>query len=201
MKTVPSPLALLALLALFAPMQASLPSSTDQPSASPTASLVLGGGCFWCVEALYERLDGVIAVTSGYAGGSVPNPSYKGVCSGTTGHAEVVRIDYDPGVVTLSTLLDFFWVAHDPTTLNRQGADVGTQYRSIILYSDEAQRQAALASMETARKGFEKPIVTELAPLTEFYPAEVEHQDYFRNNPNAPYCRFVIAPKVKKLES
>lgn len=182
-------------------MEASSPKASDVPATPESASLVLGGGCFWCVEALYERLDGVIAVTSGYAGGAIPNPSYKEVCSGTTGHAEVVRIDFDPTVVSLSTLLDFFWVAHDPTTLNRQGADVGTQYRSIILYSDEAQRLAAAASMEAAQKKRDEAIVTELAPLTDFYPAEIEHQDYFRNNPNAPYCRFVIAPKVKKLES
>jgi peptide-methionine (S)-S-oxide reductase len=180
-------------------------AETDRPSPpeapSKAASLVLGGGCFWCVEALYERLEGVIGVVSGYAGGSVPNPTYKAVCSGSTGHAEVVRIDFDPQLVSLRELLDFFWVAHDPTTLNRQGADVGTQYRSIILYADAEQKIAAEASLGAAAKQFSKPIVTELAPLTEFYPAEVEHQDYFQNNLNAPYCRFVIAPKLKKLES
>jgi peptide-methionine (S)-S-oxide reductase len=201
MKTLSSSLALLVLLVLLPAMQA----ETDRPSPpeapSKAASLVLGGGCFWCVEALYERLEGVIGVVSGYAGGSVPNPTYKAVCSGSTGHAEVVRIDFDPQLVSLRELLDFFWVAHDPTTLNRQGADVGTQYRSIILYADAEQKIAAEASLGAAAKQFSKPIVTELAPLTEFYPAEVEHQDYFQNNLNAPYCRFVIAPKLKKLES
>lgn len=201
MKSFFSPLALLGLLGLLACMDASSPPSTDIAHSTTSASLVLGGGCFWCVEALYERIDGVRAVVSGYAGGSTPNPSYKAVCSGTTGHAEVVRIDFDPTVVSLSTLLDFFWVAHDPTTLNRQGADVGTQYRSVIFYADEGQRLAALASMEAGQKKWDDPIVTQLVPLTDFYPAETEHQDYFRNNPNAPYCRFVIAPKVKKLES
>ncbi|MEY3000407.1 MAG: hypothetical protein RL648_621 [Verrucomicrobiota bacterium] len=200
MKTLSS-LALLVLLVFLPAMQA----ETDRPSPpeapSKAASLVLGGGCFWCVEALYERLEGVIGVVSGYAGGSVPNPTYKAVCSGSTGHAEVVRIDFDPQLVSLRELLDFFWVAHDPTTLNRQGADVGTQYRSIILYADAEQKIAAEASLGAAAKQFSKPIVTELAPLTEFYPAEVEHQDYFQNNLNAPYCRFVIAPKLKKLES
>jgi peptide-methionine (S)-S-oxide reductase len=201
MKTLSSSLALLVLLVFLPAMQA----ETDRPSPpeapSKAASLVLGGGCFWCVEALYERLEGVIGVVSGYAGGSVPNPTYKAVCSGSTGHAEVVRIDFDPQLVSLRELLDFFWVAHDPTTLNRQGADVGTQYRSIILYADAEQKIAAEASLGAAAKQFSKPIVTELAPLTEFYPAEVEHQDYFQNNLNAPYCRFVIAPKLKKLES
>ena len=200
MKTLSS-LALLVLLVFLPAMQAETDRPSPSEAPSKAASLVLGGGCFWCVEALYERLDGVIGVVSGYAGGSVPNPTYKAVCSGSTGHAEVVRIDFDPQLVSLRELLDFFWVAHDPTTLNRQGADVGTQYRSIILYADAEQKFAAEASLSAAAKQFSKPIVTELAPLTDFYPAEVEHQDYFQNNPNAPYCRFVIAPKLKKLES
>lgn len=166
-----------------------------------TDSLVLGGGCFWCVEAVYESLKGVQSVESGYAGGTTPNPSYREVTSGQTGHAEVVRITFDPEVVTTGELLEFFWRAHDPTTLNRQGADVGTQYRSIILYQSEAQKAAAEASLKAAQEGFSKPIVTEMVPLDTFYPAEAYHQDYFRNNPNAPYCQYVIAPKLKKLES
>ncbi len=164
-------------------------------------SIILGGGCFWCVEALYETLDGVISVESGYAGGSQPNPTYQEVCTGTTGHAEVVKIVFNPQVVSLESLLDFFWQAHDPTTLNRQGADVGPQYRSIILYRDEQQKRAAEASMQKAAKRFSDPIVTEISKLGTFYLAEKYHQDYFQNNRNAPYCRFVIAPKLKKLES
>lgn len=200
MKTIIRSLALCAFLISVYTMDANTNRSPSSEQ-NNTASLVLGGGCFWCVEALYERLDGVQSVISGYAGGSVPNPSYKAVCSGTTGHAEVVKIEFDPAVISLRSLIDFFWEAHDPTTLNRQGADVGTQYRSVILYADKDQEQAARDSLDAARARFEQPIVTQIAPLENFYPAEVDHQDYYRNNPNAPYCRFVIAPKLKKLES
>ena len=180
-----------------------LPAMTQGETADKPAtdSIVLGGGCFWCVEALYETLDGVTAVQSGYAGGTVPEPTYEAVCSGKTGHAEVVRIDFNPETISLRELIDFFWEAHDPTTLNRQGADVGTQYRSIILYRNEEQKSVAKASMEAARERFSQPIVTQLEALETFYPAEAYHQDYFENNPNAPYCRYVIAPKLKKLES
>lgn len=200
MKSLICSLALGAFLISVSNMDANTNPSPPNKT-SDTASLVLGGGCFWCVEALYERMDGVQSVVSGYAGGATPNPSYKAVCSGTTGHAEVVKIEFDPAVISLRSLIDFFWEAHDPTTLNRQGADVGTQYRSIILYADDEQEKAAKASLEAAQAKLEKPIVTEIAPLEDFYPAEVDHQDYYRNNPNAPYCRFVIAPKLKKLES
>lgn len=187
-------------LALFG-IAASLPFMHADDSVSETDSIILGGGCFWCVEALYETLDGVLSVESGYAGGHVPNPTYREVCNGTTGHAEVVEIVFDPSKVALGEILDFFWEAHDPTTLNRQGADVGTQYRSIILYRNEAQREAAIASRNTAAGQFADPIVTEIVQLEKFHIAEKYHQDYFRNNRNAPYCRFVIAPKLKKLES
>jgi len=162
-------------------------------------SLVLGGGCFWCTEAAYELLPGVKAVVSGYSGGAADNPTYEEVCSGDTGHAEVVRIDFDPAVVSLETLLDFFWKIHDPTTLNRQGADVGTQYRSAIFYKDEVQKKAAEASLARANPGWGGKIVTQIAPLVKFYPAEAYHQDYFRNNPHAGYCRAVIKPKIDKL--
>lgn len=164
-------------------------------------SVVLGGGCFWCVEALYETLDGVISVESGYSGGSVPNPTYQEVCSGSTGHAEVVRIQFDPARISLDDILDFFLEVHDPTTLNRQGADVGTQYRSIILCASEEQKTAALQSLKRAQANYKNPIVTEIARLETFYSAEKYHQDYYQNNKNAPYCRFVITPKLKKLES
>jgi peptide-methionine (S)-S-oxide reductase len=194
------------LLGLFAlPVSALYPNDTDLSSkmtkeTTSLPSLIVGGGCFWCVEAVYETLDGVLETVSGYAGGHVDDPSYKAVTSGRTGHAEVVKITYDPEKITLDELLDFFWIAHDPTTLNRQGADTGTQYRSIILYQDEAQKAAAEASKAKASDTFEDPIVTEIVPLKKFYPAEGYHQDYYANNQNQPYCRYVIAPKLKKLE-
>ncbi|HEY0946811.1 MAG TPA: peptide-methionine (S)-S-oxide reductase MsrA [Opitutaceae bacterium] len=171
-------------------------------SAAETKSefLVLGGGCFWCTEAAYELLPGVNAVVSGYAGGKNAHPSYEEVCSGATGHAEVIRIEFDPAVTSLETLLDYFWQVHDPTTLNRQGADEGTQYRSIILYADEAQKRAAAASLAKANPGWGGRIVTEIKPLDTFYPAEAYHQDYFKKNPNAGYCRVVIKPKIDKLK-
>lgn len=160
----------------------------------------LGGGCFWCLEALYETFDGVKAVTSGYAGGHKSNPSYKQVCGGDTGHAEVVQIEYDPTKITYDQILEIFWDIHDPTTLNRQGADVGTQYRSIILYHNEAQKQAADKSKLAASKKYKEPITTEIVPLKTFYTAEDYHQDYFRKNPHAPYCAYVISPKLQKLQ-
>ncbi|MBN2048865.1 MAG: peptide-methionine (S)-S-oxide reductase MsrA [Spirochaetales bacterium] len=161
---------------------------------------VLGGGCFWCLEAIYERVKGVLAVESGYAGGITKNPTYEQVCSGNTGHAEVVRITFDPAVISYREIIDLFWRVHDPTTLNRQGADTGTQYRSIILFADEKQESSARQSLEEARGAFRQPIVTEIRPLEIFYPAEKYHQDYFANNPYGGYCRAVIAPKVQKLE-
>jgi peptide-methionine (S)-S-oxide reductase len=158
-----------------------------------------GGGCFWCVEAVFERLEGVEAVESGYAGGATPHPTYEQVCTGRTGHAEVAQITYDPAKISYDELLEWFWKAHDPTTLNRQGADRGTQYRSVIFYHNEEQRKAAEESKTHALSLFADPIVTEIQPLDTFYPAENYHQDYFRNNANAPYCAFVIKPKLKKL--
>jgi len=164
-----------------------------------TEIATLGGGCFWCMEAVYNRIDGIKAVVSGYAGGRKENPTYEEVCSGTTGHAEVVQIQFDPQVISYEEVLDLFWKAHDPTTLNRQGADVGSQYRSIILYNSEAQGKAAERSKALAAANFSDPIVTEIVPLTDFYPAENYHQDYYRNNPYAGYCSFVIRPKLQKL--
>jgi peptide-methionine (S)-S-oxide reductase len=164
-------------------------------------SLVLGGGCFWCVDAAYELLPGVVAVVSGYAGGARPNPTYEQVCAGVSGHAEVVRIDFDPAQIPLEALLDFFWQIHDPTTLNRQGADEGTQYRSVIFYADAAQQAAAEASLARANPSWGGRIVTQLAPLVTFYEAEAHHQDYFRRNPHGGYCQAVIRPKIKKLKA
>ena len=166
---------------------------------SSLKSLVVGGGCFWCTEAAYELLPGVEAVVSGYAGGARPDPTYEQVCAGVSGHAEVVRIDYDPQQITLEVLLDYFWKIHDPTTLNRQGADAGTQYRSVIFYADEEQKAAAASSKERANPGWGGKIVTEIAPLGIFYEAEEYHQDYFRKNPQGGYCQAVIRPKIVKL--
>lgn len=164
-------------------------------------TLVLGGGCFWCVEAVLQPLRGVRRVVSGYAGGKVRNPTYREVCSGRTGHAEVVAVTFDPQELSREDLLRVFLSTHDPTTLNRQGADVGTQYRSAVFYADEAQRAAAEAVIaEFTSKGvYAEPIVTEVSPLSEFFPAEDYHQDYFARNPEQPYCQAVIAPKVAKL--
>ena len=160
----------------------------------------LGGGCFWCLEAEFQMLPGVKSVTSGYAGGTKENPTYKEVCTGDTGRAEVIQVEFDPKVVSYEKVLETFWEAHDPTTLNRQGPDSGTQYRSIILYSSEAQRAAAGKSKTEAQKHFRQPIVTEIVPLKKFYKGEDYHQDYYRSNPNQPYCRMVIRPKVEKFE-
>lgn len=163
-------------------------------------SLIVGGGCFWCTEAAYELLPGVEAVVSGYAGGARPNPTYEQVCAGVSGHAEVIRIDYDPSKITLEALLDYFWKIHDPTTLNRQGADEGTQYRSVIFYADAEQKAAAEASLARANPGWGGKIVTQIAPLEIFYEAEAYHQDYFRRNPHGGYCQMVIRPKIEKLK-
>jgi peptide-methionine (S)-S-oxide reductase len=160
----------------------------------------LAGGCFWCLEAVYDQLRGVENVDSGYAGGRRPNPTYEQVCTGTTGHAEVVQITYDPNEIGYRDLLDIFFTIHDPTTLNRQGGDVGTQYRSAIYYHDDEQKriaEEALRELEADRT-WDDPIVTEIAPLTEFYPAEPYHKDYFERNPTQGYCNAVIAPKVSK---
>jgi len=159
----------------------------------------LGGGCFWCIEAVYEGLPGIRSAVSGYAGGRTPDPDYESVCSGATGHAEVVQITFDPATTSFEKILALFWRAHDPTTPDRQGADHGTQYRSIILAHNPQQLAAAEKSKQAAQKDFGAPIVTEIVPLSKFYPAEAYHQDYFARNPNAGYCMAVIAPKLDKL--
>lgn len=166
---------------------------------SETATL--GGGCFWCLEAVYAELRGVERVVSGYAGGEPENPTYEQVCGGRTGHAEVVRITYDPAQVSFRDLLDVFFTIHDPTTPNRQGADVGTQYRSVVFHaSPEQEREAREAIRDLEAEGvWDEPIVTEVAPLERFYPAEAYHQEYFARNPSQPYCQVVVAPKVSKF--
>jgi peptide-methionine (S)-S-oxide reductase len=162
-----------------------------------------GTGCFWCTEAVFERLEGVTKVLSGYSGGDVKNPSYREVCNGRTGHAEVCQIYYDPELISYGELLDVFWHTHDPTTLNRQGNDVGTQYRSVIFYhSEEQKRLAEKSKAEMNASGtFDDPIVTEIAAFSNFYQAEDYHQDYFNNNPNQPYCTFIVKPKVDKFKA
>ena len=162
---------------------------------------VLGGGCFWCLEAIFQGQPGIKSVTSGYAGGKTLHPSYEEVCSGQTGHAEVVKITFDPAIVSYEKILDLFWDAHDPTTINRQGADRGTQYRSIIVAENATQRQIAETSLAAAQSRFPNPIVTQIIDRVEFYPAEAYHQDFYERNSAHPYCRAVIVPKLQKLQS
>ncbi|WP_269237452.1 peptide-methionine (S)-S-oxide reductase MsrA [Flavobacterium flavigenum] len=165
-------------------------------------TITLGGGCYWCVEAVYENLNGVKSVVSGYAGGKTVNPTYEEVCTGKTGHAEVVQITYDKNITNINEIFKVFFTVHDPTTLNRQGADVGTQYRSVIFYTNEEQKKAAqniIAELNKA-KVYDSTIVTKIEPLTKFYKAENYHQNYFANNKNQPYCKMVIQPKIEKFE-
>jgi peptide-methionine (S)-S-oxide reductase len=178
-------------LLLFAPVSA---------NEGKSEFLVLGGGCFWCTEAAYELLPGVKSVVSGYAGGQTSQPTYAQVCTGSTGHAEVIRVEFDPAQITLERLLEYFWTVHDPTQEDGQGADLGPQYRSVVFFADDTQRITAEKSRAAAQQSFRRPIVTEILPLTTFWPAEDYHQDYFRRNPNQAYCRVVIAPKIRKLE-
>jgi len=191
------------LLLLLAALPLRAVESTNSPTMNTTNSTELatmGGGCFWCTEAIFQMLPGVRSVTSGYAGGHTENPTYKQICEGTTGHAEVIQVEFDPKQIAYESILVAFWEAHDPTTLNRQGADVGTQYRSIILYHSPAQKAAAEKSKADAQKNFSQPIVTEIVPLKKFYKGEDYHQNYYRTNPNQGYCRAVIRPKVEKFE-
>ncbi len=165
-------------------------------------TITIAGGCYWCVEAIYENLDGVKSVVSGYAGGKMPNPTYEEVSTGKTGHAEVVQITYDKNVTNLDEIFNVFFTVHDPTTLNRQGADVGTQYRSAIFYKNEEQKKAAQSIINALKKGkiYDSPIVTTLEPLTQFYKAENYQQNYYANNKSQPYCKLVIQPKIEKFE-
>jgi peptide-methionine (S)-S-oxide reductase len=167
-----------------------------------TEKATFGNGCFWCTEAVFQRLEGVISTRSGYEGGAIANPTYAEVCTGSTGHAEVIEITFDPAKITFDELLNVFWKTHDPTTLNRQGADVGTQYRSVIFYHNELQKEKATAYKTALNEtnAFGKPVVTEITKAAPFYVAERYHQDYFNNNQDQPYCRAVILPKLDKLE-
>jgi len=170
------------------------------PRAAKADSIVLGGGCFWCMDASFKLLPGVTRVTCGYAGGNLAHPTYEQVCTEATGHAEVVKVDYDPAKVSLKQVLAYFWESHDATQVGGQGNDMGSSYRSIILYSDKAQKAAVEQSRAEAQKGLSAPITTEVVPLTKFWPAEDYHQDYFEKNPDRAYCSSVIRPKVEKLK-
>jgi peptide-methionine (S)-S-oxide reductase len=175
-------------------------NSTPTMQTNKTELATIGGGCFWCTEAIFQMLPGVTSVVSGYAGGNVENPTYKQVCSGETGHAEVIQVAFDPAKISYEKIIETFWDAHDPTTLNSQGNDHGTQYRSIILYNSDVQKAAAEKSKVEAQKNFSRPIVTEIVPLKKFYAGEGYHQNYYRSNPNQGYCRAIIRPKVEKFE-
>jgi peptide-methionine (S)-S-oxide reductase len=166
-----------------------------------TQSIVLGGGCFWCLDAAYRLIKGVTHVTSGYAGGHVPNPTIEEVYSQTTGHAEVVKIEFNPKAISLDDILDIFWTQHDPTSLNRQMYDVGPEYRSIILYSNSAQKEVIIRSKDKAQKLWDKKIVTEVVPLDTFYPADDDQQDFYKKNPEKSYCQMIINPKLAKLRA
>ncbi|MCY1537485.1 Peptide methionine sulfoxide reductase MsrA [compost metagenome] len=187
-------------LTIMALILLSLPHADAQPKKMQKATF--GMGCFWCTEALFERLNGVITVKSGYEGGDIPNPTYEEVCSGTTNHAEVIEISYDPSKISYDELLEVFWKSHDPTTLNRQGADIGTQYRSVIFYHSEEQKEIASKYKAELNQtnAFDKPVVTSIVKAEPFYVAENYHQDYFIKNGEQPYCRLVILPKMEKLE-
>ncbi len=202
-----STLFILGLSASCTSQKSSTPSSAMTPqrdqivdASMNTETAYFGAGCFWCVEAVFQELNGVIKVESGYMGGATLNPSYREVCTGNTGHAETTKITFDPKVISFEELLEVLWTSHDPTTLNRQGADAGTQYRSAVFYTNEDQRlKAEKSKAEVATQLWDNPIVTEITPASTFYPAEGYHQDYFANNPEAGYCRIVIAPKVQKV--
>jgi peptide-methionine (S)-S-oxide reductase len=201
MKTIASILITLTAALGLATAQPKPMNTSPAPSTNALELATFGGGCFWCVEAVYEGLDGVRSVTSGYAGGKTDNPTYKDICTGLTGHAEVIQIAFDPAKISYDRLLEIFWQAHDPTTLNRQGADTGTQYRSVIFHHSPAQKAAAVKSRDAAQKDFPRPIVTEISALPVFFPAEDYHQDYYANNSRAGYCQVVIRPKLDKLRA
>ncbi|MCC9061681.1 peptide-methionine (S)-S-oxide reductase MsrA [Flavobacterium piscisymbiosum] len=190
------------LIAFFALSLNGFAQNTKTKSASNLETITLGGGCYWCVEAVYENLDGVKSVVSGFSGGKVANPTYEEVCTGTTGHAEVVQITYDKTKTDINEIFQVFFTVHDPTTLNRQGADVGTQYRSVIFYKNEEQKKAAQSIIAELNKAkvYNSPIVTKVEPFKVFYKAEDYHQNYYANNKSQPYCKMVIQPKIEKFE-
>jgi peptide-methionine (S)-S-oxide reductase len=183
------------------PKKTTMTQTTPLPHPTPaqTEIATLGGGCFWCIEPIYQDLKGVLKVESGYTGGRTLNPTYRDICSGTTGHAEVIQVTFDPAIISYGDILRIFFGVHDPTTLNRQGNDSGTQYRSVIYYHSPAQKTVAEEVKQAAQEVWDDPIVTEISPLGPYYKAEAYHQNYFKDNPNQPYCSIVIAPKVRKF--
>ena len=176
-----------------------VPKEQNMTKSSSVEFALVGGGCFWCTEAVFEKIEGILEVVSGYAGGALANPTYKDICTGQSGHAEVIKIKFSADIISYAEVLEIFGKAHDPTTLNRQGADVGTQYRSTIMYYDEGQEKIARSWKKNLSGQFVDPVVTEIVPAPTFYPAEEYHQDYYAKNPNQGYCSFVIRPKLKKL--
>ncbi|HJT75327.1 MAG TPA: peptide-methionine (S)-S-oxide reductase MsrA [Chitinophaga sp.] len=184
------------------PSKDKVPGDMEVSNNVKTEKATFGGGCFWCTEAQFQYLDGVLKVESGYAGGTVPNPTYEQVCTGTTGHAEVIQVTYDPAKITYEELLQAFWQSHDPTQLNRQGNDVGTQYRSVIFYHNEEQHKLAEFYKDKLQHSgaYDEPVVTEISPIDKFYKAENYHQNYYNQNGSQPYCHFVIAPKLEKFK-
>lgn len=188
------------LLALCLPLFTAMTAHADPKPASQHEFATFGGGCFWCMEAVFQRLPGIIHSVSGYSGGKTENPTYEQICSHGTGHAEVIQVEFDPAVISYEKVLEVFFESHDPTTLNRQGADEGDQYRSVIFYHNEEQHKAAGRVKLAAQANYRDPIVTEIVPLKKFWRAEDYHQDYFNQHPNQGYCSFVIKPKVKKLQ-
>ncbi len=189
------------LLAVFLPLFTAMTLSAQTKPASDHEFATFGGGCFWCMEAVFQRLPGIVKSVSGYSGGRTENPTYEQICSHGSGHAEVIQVEFDPAVISYEKVLEVFFESHDPTTLNRQGADEGDQYRSVIFFHNEEQHQAAGRAKLAAQGAYSDPIVTEIVPLKKFWRAEDYHQDYFNQNPNAGYCSFVIKPKVKKLQA
>jgi peptide-methionine (S)-S-oxide reductase len=188
------------IMSLLSAVSAGAAESAAGAGSTKTESVIVGGGCFWCTEGCYQIVPGVVKVTSGYAGGTVENPTYEQICTKKTGHAEVVKVDYDPSKLSLKDVLDLFWDMHDPTTLNRQGNDEGPQYRSIILYADDKQKAAAEESIKEHQKEFDAPIVTEVVPLKKFYPAEDYHQNFGNKNPYQGYVCAVVKPKIEKFK-
>ena len=182
------------------PLIAAMTAQAESKSASKTEFATFGGGCFWCMEAVFQRVPGIIHSVSGYSGGTTANPTYEDICGHGTGHAEVIQVEYDPAVISYAKVLEIFFESHDPTTMNRQGADEGDQYRSVIFYHDEAQHQAAVRARTAAQPHYQDAIVTEIVPLKKFWRAEDYHQDYFNQHPNQGYCAFIIRPKVAKLQ-
>jgi peptide-methionine (S)-S-oxide reductase len=189
------------LLAVFLPFFTAMTLSAQTKPASAHEFATFGGGCFWCMEAVFQRLPGIVKSVSGYSGGRTENPTYEQICSHGSGHAEVIQVEFDPAVISYEKVLEVFFESHDPTTLNRQGADEGDQYRSVIFYHNDDQHKAAGRAKLAAQSAYSDPIVTEIVPLNKFWRAEDYHQDYFNQNPNAGYCSFVIKPKVKKLQA